>query len=77
LQGDDERVRSQYHRRAGGGDGQRGTDSNYSNIFSVWDQLFGTYSCRVEWSDLRYGLDGIEGERTETLRGLLALPVGG
>ena len=34
------------------------TDSNYSNIFSIWDRIFGTYSGTVELSRLRYGLDG-------------------
>ena len=52
----------------------RETDSNYSNIFSVWDRLFGTYTARVDFGALRYGLDGLEGRRAETLRGLLALP---
>jgi sterol desaturase/sphingolipid hydroxylase (fatty acid hydroxylase superfamily) len=53
---------------------QRETDSNYSNIFSVWDRLFGTYTARVDFANLRYGLAGIEGKRAETLRGLLGLP---
>jgi len=56
---------------------QRETDSNYSNIFSVWDRLFGTYTPRIDWTGLRYGLDGIDGERAETVSGLLALPFAG
>jgi sterol desaturase/sphingolipid hydroxylase (fatty acid hydroxylase superfamily) len=51
---------------------QRETDSNYSNIFSIWDRLFGTYTPSVDWSALRYGLDGYES--AETLRALLVLP---
>jgi sterol desaturase/sphingolipid hydroxylase (fatty acid hydroxylase superfamily) len=50
------------------------TDSNYSNIFSVWDRLFGTYTARTDLGGLRYGLDGVDGERAATLRGLLGLP---
>lgn len=55
---------------------QRETDSNYSNIFSAWDRLFGTYTARADVAALRYGLEGVEGERAETLRGLLGLPFG-
>ncbi|MGB3801087.1 MAG: sterol desaturase family protein [Lewinella sp.] len=32
------------------------TDSNYGNIFSVWDRLFGTYMV-MDNRDLRYGVD--------------------
>jgi len=32
------------------------TDSNYGNIFSVWDRLFGTFE-RVEGNKLMYGID--------------------
>ena len=41
------------------------TDSNYSDIFSIWDRIFGTYSGTVELSRLRYGLDGLVIARTE------------
>jgi sterol desaturase/sphingolipid hydroxylase (fatty acid hydroxylase superfamily) len=32
------------------------TDSNYGNIFSIWDRLFGTYR-KMDLSKLKYGLD--------------------
>lgn len=48
------------------------TDSNYANIFSVWDRLFGTYTKRVDFDALRYGLDDVDG--SATLRGLLTMP---
>ena len=32
------------------------TDSNYGNIFSIWDRLFGTYMY-MEREDLQYGVD--------------------
>lgn len=32
------------------------TDSNYGNIFSIWDRLFGTYR-EMDLKKLRYGLD--------------------
>lgn len=51
---------------------QQETDSNYANIFSLWDRLFGTYTSRVDFGTLRYGLDDTEG--ATRLRGLLAMP---
>jgi sterol desaturase/sphingolipid hydroxylase (fatty acid hydroxylase superfamily) len=43
---------------------QRETDSNYANIFSVWDRIFGTYTRRVEFATLRYGLDDVSDRAT-------------
>lgn len=48
------------------------TDSNYSNIFSVWDRVFGTYTSRIDFRTLRYGLDDLD-ERA-TFGGLLRMP---
>ena len=48
------------------------TDSNYSNIFSVWDRAFGTYTSRIDFRTLRYGLDDLD-ERA-TFVGLLRMP---
>ena len=53
---------------------QRETDSNYSNIFSCWDRLFGTYTAEINFQKLRYGLDGFDGRETQTLRALLKMP---
>lgn len=53
---------------------QRETDSNYSNIFSLWDRLFGTYTAEIDFRTLRYGLDGFDVEERQTLRGLLKMP---
>ena len=53
---------------------QRETDSNYSNIFSFWDRLFGTYTAEVDFRKLRYGLDGFDIKERQTLRGLLKMP---
>ena len=50
------------------------TDSNYSNIFSVWDRIFGTYTSTVDFSRLRYGLDGFDEVKKQTLPALLKLP---
>ena len=32
------------------------TDSNYGNIFSIWDRIFGTYM-KMDREDLIYGVD--------------------
>jgi len=53
---------------------QRETDSNYSNIFSFWDRVFGTYTPAVNFQSLRYGLDGFDIKERQTLRGLLKMP---
>ena len=53
---------------------QRETDSNYSNIFSFWDRLFGTYTADVDFQKLRYGLDGFDVKERQTLSGLLKMP---
>lgn len=51
------------------------TDSNYSNIFSFWDRLCGTYTSRKTYEDLRYGLEGPDDEKNwSTLGGLLRMP---
>ena len=53
---------------------QRQTDSNYSNIFSFWDRLFGSYTPAVDFRILRYGLDGFDAEERQSLRALLKMP---
>jgi sterol desaturase/sphingolipid hydroxylase (fatty acid hydroxylase superfamily) len=50
------------------------TDSNYSNIFSFWDRLFGTYTAEIDFRKLRYGLDGFDAKERQTLRALLKMP---
>jgi len=53
---------------------QRETDSNYSNIFSLWDRLFGTYTSSIDFRSLNYGLDGFDVKERQTLGGLLKMP---
>ena len=50
------------------------TDSNYSNIFSLWDRVFGTYTSEIDFQSLRYGLDGFDAKERQTVRGLLKMP---
>ena len=53
---------------------QKETDSNYSNIFSFWDKIFGTYNSATDFGKLSYGLDGFDVEERQTLGGLLKMP---
>lgn len=50
------------------------TDSNYGNLFSFWDRLFGTYTPSRLGTNVSYGLDGLDDPATQTTVGLLALP---
>ncbi len=50
------------------------TDSNYGNIFSVWDRLFGTYKT-MSRDQLVYGIDThMHAEEHNRLKNLLVIP---
>jgi sterol desaturase/sphingolipid hydroxylase (fatty acid hydroxylase superfamily) len=49
------------------------TDTNYGNIFSVWDRLFGTYDA-TPVDNLRYGLDVLDDSNDEKIGYQLGLP---
>ncbi len=50
------------------------TDSNYGNIFSVWDRIFGTFMFK-EQKTLRYGLDTHpDNIKNTTISNLLKIP---
>ena len=49
------------------------TDSNYGNIFSVWDRLFGTFNY-TPVENLRYGLDVLDDKTDERLGYQLTIP---
>lgn len=50
------------------------TDTNYGNIFSVWDRLFGTFS-RLERDKIIYGVDTHHNpEEHNNLKNLLKIP---
>ncbi|NCT95623.1 MAG: sterol desaturase family protein [Chitinophagaceae bacterium] len=52
------------------------TDSNYGNIFSIWDRLFGTYQ-DIPVDQLRYGLDVLDDRTDEQLAYQLKIPFDG
>jgi sterol desaturase/sphingolipid hydroxylase (fatty acid hydroxylase superfamily) len=50
------------------------TDSNYGNIFSVWDRLFGTFMT-LDKTQIQYGIDThLEPEQHNALKNLLQIP---
>ena len=49
------------------------TDTNYANIFSLWDRLFGTFAY-TDPKQLHYGLDVLEDSTDESLSYQLKLP---
>ncbi len=50
------------------------TDTNYGNLFSIWDRLFATFTPAREGVNVAYGLDGFDDPAMQTTAGLLALP---
>lgn len=50
------------------------TDSNYGNIFSVWDRLFGTFTTLPK-DKIIYGVDThMAAEENNNLKSLLKIP---
>jgi sterol desaturase/sphingolipid hydroxylase (fatty acid hydroxylase superfamily) len=52
----------------------RESDTNYGNIFSWFDRLFGTYTPESRGETVRCGLDGFDDPRSQSTTGLLAMP---
>jgi sterol desaturase/sphingolipid hydroxylase (fatty acid hydroxylase superfamily) len=50
------------------------TNSNYGNLFSFWDRLFGTFTPTQQGTAISYGLEGTDNPANQTTRGLLAAP---
>ncbi|HKD21428.1 MAG TPA: sterol desaturase family protein, partial [Rhizomicrobium sp.] len=55
----------------------RFTDTNFSQIFSLWDRLFGTCTPARYGRDIDFGLDGHDDPRAQSTLGLLVLPFSG
>jgi sterol desaturase/sphingolipid hydroxylase (fatty acid hydroxylase superfamily) len=53
---------------------QRFTNTNYGNLVSWWDRLFGTFTPAREGRAVAYGLEGTDEQGSQTITGLLALP---
>jgi hypothetical protein len=50
---------------------QRFTDRNYTNIFSIWDRLGGTFTPSKHGRDIVYGLEGEDVAERQSTLGLL------
>lgn len=51
------------------------TDTNYGNIFSIWDRLFGTFAQVDETTKLKYGIDThMDPKENDNLGNLLKIP---
>ena len=51
------------------------TDSNYGNIFSIWDRIFGTYTFVNDSKSLVYGIDThINDRKIDSFTNLLLIP---
>ena len=49
------------------------TDTNYGNILSCWDRIFGTF-VYADPRDIRYGVDTVDDEMCENLGYQYTLP---
>lgn len=50
------------------------TDSNYANLFSVFDRLFGTFTPSSRGPLVSYGIDGYDDRQHQSLSAVLMLP---
>jgi sterol desaturase/sphingolipid hydroxylase (fatty acid hydroxylase superfamily) len=50
-------------------------DSNFSSLLSVWDRLFGSYVEKEDYREIRFGLDGYDGDDRQSVKGLLTTPL--
>jgi sterol desaturase/sphingolipid hydroxylase (fatty acid hydroxylase superfamily) len=50
------------------------TDSNYANLFSFFDRLFGSYTPSSRGTSVAYGIDGYDGPEHQKLAAVLWLP---
>ncbi|HEY7640849.1 MAG TPA: sterol desaturase family protein [Steroidobacteraceae bacterium] len=50
------------------------TDSNYANLFSFFDRIFGSYTPSSRGTSVAYGIDGYDGPEHQSLAAVLWLP---
>lgn len=53
------------------------TDSNYGNLFSLFDRLFGTYTRHWRAQPMRYGIDGFDDTVHHTIGAAFRMPFRG
>jgi sterol desaturase/sphingolipid hydroxylase (fatty acid hydroxylase superfamily) len=54
---------------------QRLTESNFGNVFSLWDRLFGTFVHSRHGRAIDYGIDGEDLAARQSILGLLGRPL--
>jgi sterol desaturase/sphingolipid hydroxylase (fatty acid hydroxylase superfamily) len=50
------------------------TNSNYANVLTVWDRIFGTFTSSERAYSVVYGLDDADPARIASFPALLAMP---
>lgn len=51
------------------------TDTNYGNIFAIWDRIFGTYASVNDINELKYGIDThMDPKENDRMGNLLKIP---
>jgi len=50
------------------------TDSNYANLFSFFDRLFGTYTPSSRGPCVQYGLEGFDGREHQSIAAAFLMP---
>jgi len=51
------------------------TDSNYSSFLTIWDRIFGSFRLKNDYSEINFGLDNYDGEKKQSLIGLMKTPL--
>jgi len=54
-------------------DEQKYTDSNYGDIFSLWDRIFGTFQ-KVDAQEIHYGLKEFSDKKTQSFWYMVITP---
>jgi sterol desaturase/sphingolipid hydroxylase (fatty acid hydroxylase superfamily) len=50
------------------------TDSNYSNLFSLFDRVFGTYTPSSRGPEVDYGIDGYDTTEHQSIGAVMLMP---
>jgi len=51
------------------------TDSNFADLFTVWDRLLGTYREATDRRAIAYGLAEFDDDRYQTIKGMTLMPL--
>lgn len=54
---------------------KRYTDSNFADVFTIWDRLLGTYVEVPDRRSIAYGLAEFDAERHQTVKGMTLMPL--